>query len=136
MEVTQQYSCFTASDDQDNSDQEQKAKHVIKLMRPDRIEDEEELDEDATERQDSTHQDTRCRTGVDQLRRYLPRDLIGTHWVLDRLKKYTHTSRIIIVTCGNRIGQVAAYIFQADGLDHARYFWGSCIPTGIRRYCS
>ncbi len=54
---------------------------------PDAIQDEEQLYEDTSEREDASHQDAGDRFRVERLFGYLPRNLIGAHWVLDRLNQ-------------------------------------------------
>ena len=56
------------------------------LSWPDAVENEEELNEDAAERQNSTHQNSGNGTDVHGLLRDLTRDLIGAHWMLNCLK--------------------------------------------------
>ena len=56
------------------------------IILPDAVEDEEELDEDAAERQDSTHDDAREWLCVERLLWDLSRDLIGPHWMLNGLQ--------------------------------------------------
>ena len=52
---------------------------------PDAVENEEQLNEDASEWQNSSHDDARQWANVKRLLRDLTRDLIGAHWVIDRL---------------------------------------------------
>jgi hypothetical protein len=49
MEVAQQNCRLRTRDDQNDKDQKEKAKHVVHLIRPQRVENEEQLDEDAAE---------------------------------------------------------------------------------------
>ncbi len=56
--------------------------HVVDLRGPDGVEDEEELYEDASEGEDSPHDDPRTRLGVHALVRDLTGDLVRPHWVL------------------------------------------------------
>ena len=58
--------------------------------RPDAVEDEEELNKNAAERQNSAHQDPGHRTDVHGLLRNLTWNLIGAYRVLNCLKTYTH----------------------------------------------
>ena len=53
---------------------------------PDAIEDEEELDEDAAEGKDASHDDTGQWTCVERLLGDLTRDLVGAHGVLNGLQ--------------------------------------------------
>lgn len=48
MEVAEQDRRFWAGDDQDQEHQEQETEHVIHLVRPQRVQDEEQLNEDAS----------------------------------------------------------------------------------------
>lgn len=54
---------------------------------PNAVEDEEELDEDATEGQDAAHNDARQGFGEEWLLRNLAWDLVCSHWWLDALLK-------------------------------------------------
>jgi len=86
VEVAQQYGCLRARDDQDDKDQEQKAEHVVNLAGPQRTQDKEQLNENAAEGQNATHNDARNRLSVDRLIGNLTGNLVGTHWVLQGLK--------------------------------------------------
>lgn len=86
MEIAQQDGRFRAGDDQNQEHQKQKAEHVVHLAGPERVQDEEQLDEDATEWQDAAHDDAGDRLGVDRLVRDLAWDLVGTNRVLQRLQ--------------------------------------------------
>ena len=59
MEVAEKNCCLRAGDDQNNEDEEQESIHIVDMRRPDRIENKEQLDEYASERQNSTHNDAR-----------------------------------------------------------------------------
>jgi len=83
MEVAEQYRCLRARQQHDEIDEEQEAEHVVDLVRPDAVQDEEELDEDATEREDAAHEDAWEWSRVDALLRDLARDLVRTHRDLD-----------------------------------------------------
>lgn len=48
VEIAEQDGRLRAGDDEDQEHQEQKAEHVVHLVRPQRVQDEEKLDEDAT----------------------------------------------------------------------------------------
>lgn len=75
---------------------------------PDGVEYKEELDEDATERQNSSHDDSREWLGVERLLRDLARDLIGPHGMFDTLEdskretetKHTPCSLNAAARCG------------------------------------
>lgn len=83
VEVAEQDGSFRARDHQDDEDQEEETEHVVHLVGPDAVEDEEELDEDAAEGQDAAHDDAGQRPGVEGLLGDLPGDLVGSHRVLD-----------------------------------------------------
>lgn len=59
----------------------------IILIVPNAVEDEEKLDEDAAKGQNSTHYNTRDGLGKERLLRDLTRDLVGSHWLLNCLKR-------------------------------------------------
>jgi len=84
MEVAEQDGGLGAGDDQDHKHEEQKSIHVINLTGPNTVEDEEQLDEDASEGEDPAHDDARDGLGVDGLVRDLPGDLVGAHRLLHR----------------------------------------------------
>jgi hypothetical protein len=48
MEIAKKDRRFRAGDNQNDEDKEEKSKHVVHLVRPDAVENEEQLDEDAT----------------------------------------------------------------------------------------
>jgi hypothetical protein len=84
VEVAQQDGAFNHSNAEDCEDHEQEPKDVVELVTPDRVQNEEELDEDATKRQDTAHENPRPELGVERLWRNLPRDLVCADWLLDR----------------------------------------------------
>ena len=84
MKVGQENGRLRTRHDQNDKDEEEEAEHVIGLMRPDAVQDEEELDEDAAERQNSTHDDAGNRTRVDGLFGDLTRNLIRPNRMFDR----------------------------------------------------
>lgn len=86
VEIAQQNGRFCTSDHQNYKHQEQKAEHVIQLRRPDRIQDEEQLDEDAAEGQNSSHYYPGNRLCVNRLFGNQSRYLICSHWVLQSLE--------------------------------------------------
>lgn len=55
VEVAEQDGRLGACDHEDDEYQEEEAEHVVHLIRPERVQDEEELDEDTAEGQHSTH---------------------------------------------------------------------------------
>uniref|UniRef100_A0A182INA6 Tox-SGS domain-containing protein n=1 Tax=Anopheles atroparvus TaxID=41427 RepID=A0A182INA6_ANOAO len=86
MEVAQQDRRLGAGDHEDEEYQEEKTEHVVHLTRPERVQDEEQLDEDAAEWQHTAHDDARDRLRVDRLVRYLTGDLIRSNWVFEGLQ--------------------------------------------------
>lgn len=100
MEVAQQYSGLGASDDQNEEHKEQKSKHVVSLRWPDGVEDEEQLDEDASEWQNTAHDDAGEGLGVHTLFGDLSWNLIGADGILQGLKikarlNLTHLRRFV-----------------------------------------
>ena len=79
MKVTKQNRRLGARDDQNERDEQQKAEHVVNLVRPDRIQNEKELDEDAAKRQNATHDDARNGTRVKHLLGHVTRNRIRPH---------------------------------------------------------
>jgi hypothetical protein len=49
MEIAEQYGRLAAGDNENDEHQEQEPEHIVHLVRPDAVQDEEELDEDAAE---------------------------------------------------------------------------------------
>lgn len=86
MEVTQEDCGLRACDDQDEENQKQESEHVIHLVGPNRIQNEEQLDENATEGQNTSHDDSWNWLCVDRLVWYLSWNLIRSDWVLHGLK--------------------------------------------------
>ena len=83
VEVAEQYRRLRARQQHDEIDEEQEPEHVVDLVRPDAVQDEEELDEDATEREDAAHEDAGEWSRVDALLRDLARDLVRSNGDLD-----------------------------------------------------
>lgn len=83
VEVAEEDGGLRAGDDQDDENQEQKSIHVVDLARPDAVEYKEQLNEDASKGEDTTHDDARDGLGVDRLVRDLSGDLVGPHWLLN-----------------------------------------------------
>lgn len=83
VEVAEEDGGLGAGDDQDDVHQEQEPVHVVNLRGPDGVENEEELDEDAAERENSAHDDSGDRLCVDALVWDLSGDLVGSDWLLD-----------------------------------------------------
>ena len=84
MKVGEEDGCLGACDDENDKDEKEKAEHVVGLMGPDAVQDEKQLNEDASEGQDAAHDDARQRTRVDRLFGDLTRDLVCPHGMLDR----------------------------------------------------
>lgn len=82
VEVAQQDRRLRTRDHQDHEDQEQEAEHIVHLARPQGVEYEEQLYKDATEGQNSSHDDAGYRLRVQGLLGDLPRDLVGAHWMV------------------------------------------------------
>ena len=85
VKVAQEYRSLRACDDEYQVDHGQEAEHVVELMRPDAVQNEEQLNEYAAERQNAAHNDAGQWACVKVLRRYLTRDLIGACWIFDHL---------------------------------------------------
>lgn len=124
MEVAKQNCGLRASDDKDYKDQKQESKHVVHLAGPNRVEDEEELDKNASEGQDAAHDDTRNRLRVDGLLGNLPGDLICADGMFQRLKG-------ILVSRGQHHFSVSTYPFPEakEGADE-REWNGDSKPQG------
>lgn len=86
MEVAEEHGGLRAGDHQDEEHQEQEAEHVIGLGGPDGVQNEEQLDEDAAEGQDTTHDDAWQGLCIHALFRNLPRDLVGADRILQGLE--------------------------------------------------
>lgn len=84
MEVAKKDGSFRASDDQNNGNEKEEAKHVIDLVRPKRVEDEKQLNENATEWQYSAHNNAGNRSGVKDLFGNMSRNWICSNWMLNR----------------------------------------------------
>ena len=67
MEVAKKDGSFRASNDQNYCNKKEEAKHVIDLVRPKRVENEKQLDENASKWQYSAHDNTGNRSGVKHL---------------------------------------------------------------------
>jgi len=83
VEIAEKDGGLRAGDDQDDEDKKQKSIHVIDLTGPDAVEDKEELDEDASKGENTTHNDARNGLSVNRLVRYLSRDLVGPDWLFN-----------------------------------------------------
>lgn len=82
VEVAEQDGRLRACDHQDHEHQKQEAEHVVHLTGPKRVQYEEQLNEDASERQHSAHHDAGHGLGVQGLFWNLTRDLVRAHWVV------------------------------------------------------
>ncbi len=94
MEVAEQDGGLGAGDDEDDEDEEEEPVHVVDLRRPDGVEDEEELDEDAAEGQHAAHDDAGDGLRVHALVGDLARDLVRPHWVLQGPLPITKISNV------------------------------------------
>jgi len=65
MEIAEQNGGFRAGDYKNYKDKEKETKHVVHLMGPNGIEDEEQLDEDAAKGQNAAHDNSRQGTSVE-----------------------------------------------------------------------
>ena len=84
MKVGEEDGGLGTSDDENDEDEKEKAEHVVGLVGPDTIENEEELNEDATEGQNAAHDDSWDGTRIDGLVGNLSRDLVRPNGMLDR----------------------------------------------------
>lgn len=84
MEVAEQDGGFRARDHQYEEHDEQEPEHVIYLVGPDTVEYKVELDKDASDGENATHQDPGEALGVERLGRDVPRNLISLGRVLER----------------------------------------------------
>ena len=91
MKVAQQDCRFRAGDNKDDKDQKEKSVHVVDLCRPNRAENEKQLNKDTTKRKDSTHYDPWQRLCVKALIGYLSGNLVSSdgmfHGTLTKSKK-------------------------------------------------
>ena len=83
VEIAEQYGGLRAGDDQDDEDEKQKTEHVVELITPDRVQNKEQLNKNAAERQYTAHHDARQWLSVDRLGRYLSWNLVGAYRILD-----------------------------------------------------
>lgn len=86
MKIAQQNRRLSASNDKNYEHQKEKPKHIIQLRRPNRIENEEQLNKNAAKRQNASHHDARQWLSVDGLFRDESRYLVGSHWMFERLE--------------------------------------------------
>lgn len=86
MEIAQQYGGFRARDYQNQEHEEQEAEHVVHLTGPNWIQNEEQLNENASERQHAAHYNAGYRLRVDGLVGNLAWNLIGANWMLQSLQ--------------------------------------------------
>ena len=68
LEVAEDNGDLGAGDDEDDKDEAEEAKEVVELVEPHGGQDEEQLDEDCSERQDASHQHAEHRVHVPRLR--------------------------------------------------------------------
>ena len=83
MKVAEEDGGLGAGDDQNDEHEEEEPVHVVDLTGPDAVQDEEQLDKDAAEGEDSTHDDAGDGLGVDGLVWNLSGNLVGSHWLLN-----------------------------------------------------
>lgn len=81
MEITEKNGRLGASNDEDNEDQEKEAVHIINLTAPDTVENKEELDENTSKGENSTHNDARNGLSINRLIRNLSGNLVGSDWL-------------------------------------------------------
>ena len=81
LEVAQHNGDLRAGDNQDHKHQAKEAEEVVELVEPHGGEDEEELDEDSTKRQNASDQNAKHRVHIPWLLGYLPGNLVGAHRV-------------------------------------------------------
>ena len=86
MEIAEQYCRLGASDHQNEEHEEQESKHVVHLAGPQRVQDEKQLDEDASKRQHSSHNDAGNGLRVNRLIGDLAGNLVGANWMFQGLK--------------------------------------------------
>ena len=84
MKVGEEDGGLGTRDDENDKDEKEKAEHVVGLVGPNTIENEEELNEDAAEGQNAAHDDSWDGTRVDGLVGNLSRDLVRPNGMLDR----------------------------------------------------
>jgi len=83
VEIAHQDRDLSTCQDQDAKDQEQEAKDIVDLVRPDRVHDEVQFDEDRAEGKDTANHHRREGTEIKDLVRDLSRDLVGSDRLLN-----------------------------------------------------
>jgi hypothetical protein len=83
MKVAEEDGRLGAGDDENDKNKEKESVHVVNLRGPDRVEDKEQLDKDASKGQNAAHHDTRDGLGVDTLLGYLSGNLVSAYGVLN-----------------------------------------------------
>lgn len=87
MEVAKKNGRLGAGDDKNQKDEEEKSEHVVHLTGPDRVQNEEELNKDASEWQNTTHHNAWNGLRVNRLIGNLTWNLIRSYWMLECLTK-------------------------------------------------
>lgn len=77
MEIAEKDGGLGAGNDQDDEHEEQESIHIIDLTGPNAVENEEQLNKDASKRENTTHDNTRDGLSVDRLVRNLSGYLVG-----------------------------------------------------------
>ena len=82
MKVAEKNGCLRAGDNENDEDKKQKSIHVVNLTGPNAVENEKELDKNASEWENTAHDDTRDGLGVDGLVRNLSWNLVSSYGLL------------------------------------------------------
>ena len=82
MKVAEENGCLRAGDNENDEDKKQKSIHVVNLTGPNAVENEKELDKNASEWENTAHDDTRDGLGVDGLIRNLSWNLVSSYGLL------------------------------------------------------
>ena len=84
LEIAEHNSDLCACDDQDHKHEAEEAEEVVELVQPHGGENEEELNEDGSKRQNASNEDAEHRVHVPRLLGDLPGDFVGAHRVFKR----------------------------------------------------
>ena len=82
MKVAEENGCLRAGDNENDEDKKQKSIHVVNLTGPNAVENEEKLNKNASEWENTAHDDTRDGLGVDGLIRNLSWNLVSSYGLL------------------------------------------------------